>query len=165
MAGAKIRLKIDFDGMLEAIRDAGGDMNKAALQAAEECAKAAHDELVAECNASGIPESVSGEIEHSVIVTSGGNRYEVEAGWKKGEYDPANPSAAYKAIFLNYGTPKGPRQVKKKLHVLYKGSWVTTANRGQIVGRGFIDRAQNGAKKKIKKVQNEALKKMLKELT
>ena len=163
MAGAKISLKIDFDGMLEAIKKAGGDVYRAAMRAAEECAQTAHDELVSECNASGVPASVSGAIEHNV--KREGNRYEIEAGWKKGDYDPNNPSAAYKAIFLNYGTPKGPRQVKKKTHVLYKGGWVTTANRGQIVGRGFIDRAQKGMKKKIKKVQNEALQKMLEELT
>lgn len=165
MAGAKLSLKIDFDGMLEAIKDAGGDMNKAAMKAAEECAKVAHDELEAECRASGVPTSVSGAIEHGVNVTGGGNRYEIEAGWKKGDYDPKNPSAAYKAIFLNYGTPKGPRQVKKKSHVPYKGGWVTTLNRGQIVGRGFIDRAQDSMKKKVKRVQKEALQEMLKELT
>lgn len=160
-----IKLKLDFDGMLEAIKDAGGDMNKAAMKAAEECAKMVHDELVSECNASGVSASVSNEIKHSVNVTGGGNQYEVEAGWKKGDYDPKNPSAAYKAIFLNYGTPKGPRHTEKKTHVQYNGAWVTTSNRGQIVGRGFIDRAQKGAKKKVKKVQTEALQKMLKELT
>ena len=161
---ASIKLKLDFDGMLEAIKDAGGDVDRAAAQAAKECAQTMHDELVSECNASGVPSSVSGEIEHNVTATSGGNRYEIEAGWKMGAYDPSNPSAGYKAVFLNYGTPKGPRKAKKKTHVPYGGAWVTTANRGQIVGRGFIDRAKKGAKKKIKKVQKEALQKMLEEL-
>ena len=162
---SKLKLTLDFDGMLEAIKDAGGDIGNAAKQTAEKCAEAMHEELVAECNASGVPASVSGKIEHGVNVTSGGNVYEIEAGWSKGDYDPDNPSAAYKAIFLNYGTPKGPRHVKKATHVPFRGGWVTTANRGQIVGKGFIDRAQKSAKKKIKKVQKEALQKILKELT
>lgn len=165
MARTSLKLTLDFENMLEAIRDAGGDANRAALKTATKCAEAMHDELVSECNASGVPASVSGAIEHGVNVTSGGNVYEVEAGWKKGEYNPNNPSAAYKAIFLNYGTPKGPRHVKNATHVSLRGRWVTTANRGQIVGKGFIDRAQKSAKKKIKKVQKDALHEMLRELT
>lgn len=158
---AKIGLKLDFDGLLDAIKAAGGDVDKAAMQAAKECASVVHNELVSECNASGISASVSGAVKHGVTRT--GNRYEIEAGWKMGEYDPKNPSAGYKAVFLNYGTPK-PRHTKKKYHVPVHGEWATTTNRGQIVGRGFIGRAKDGAKPKVKKVQKEALKKMLKEL-
>lgn len=147
--------------MLEAIKAAGGDVDKAAMQAAKECASAVHGELVSECNASGVPSSISSEITHDVNVS--GNMYEVKVGWKKGDYNPENPSAAYKAVFLNYGTAR--RTVQKKSHVPYGGDWATTANRGQIVGRGFIQRAKKSAGKKVKKVQKEALEKMLKELT
>lgn len=162
MAGASIRLRVDFDGLLEDIKKAGGDIDKAAKTVATECAKVMRDELVAECNTSNVPQSVSGEIGYKVI--HNGNAYWIEAGWEKGEYDPRNPSAAYKAIFLNYGVPKA-RQVKKKTHVMYKGTWVTTANRGTLEARGFIERAKKGAEKKVKKVQKEALQKMLGELT
>lgn len=160
---ASIKLKLDFDGLLEAIKAAGGDVDKAAMQAAKECAETMHSELVSECNASGVPSSVSSKIEHGVNVTGGGNVYEVRAGWKMGDYNPENPSAAYKAVFLNYGTAR--RVARKKSHVPYGGDWATTANRGQIVGRGFIQRAKKSAGKKVKKVQKEALEKMLKELT
>lgn len=163
MAGSSIKLKLDFDGLLESVRRAGGDVEDAAMRAARECAKAARDELVSECNASGVTASVSGEIEHGVTVTGGGNVYSVEAGWKMGEYDPKNSSAGYKAVFLNYGTAK--RQANKKTHVQQGGEWVTTANRGQIVGRGFIGRAKKSMKSKVKKVQKEAVQEMLKELT
>ena len=151
--------------MLEAIKAAGGDVDRATMQAAKECAETMHDELVSECHASGVPSSVSSAIQSDVNVTGGGNVYEVKAGWKMGNYDPKNPSAGFKAVFLNYGTPKGPRMVKKKSHVPHGGDWATTANRGQIVGRGFIQRAKKSAGKNVKKVQKEALQKMLKELT
>ena len=160
---ASIKLKLDFDGLLEAVKAAGGDVDRAAMRAANECAAAVHSELVSECNASGVPSSVSSEITHGVNVTGGGNMYEVEVGWKKGEYNPQSPSAAYKAIFLNYGTAR--RAARKKTHVPYGGGWATTANRGQIVGRGFIQRAKKSAGKRVKKVQKEALQEMLKELT
>ena len=163
--GSSIKLKLDFEGMLEAIKDAGGDIDRAAKQAAEQCAQTMHDELVSECNTSGVPASVSNEIVHGVNVTGGGNVYEVEAGWKMGEYNPENPSAGYEAVFLNYGTAR--RKVKKpRVHQTINGKWVTLGtDRGAIKARGFIARAKKSASKKVKKVQNEALKKMLEELT
>lgn len=165
MAGAKIKLALDFDKMLEAIQSAGGNIEKAAKLAADECAKVMADELTSECNASNVPQSVTNEIKSEVIVSGGGNVYEVEAGWGKGEYTPNNLSAAYKAIFLNYGTARRTTQ-KNKVHRQLDGEWKTFGtNRGAILSRGFIGRAKKGAQKKLKKVQREALDKMLKELT
>lgn len=166
MAKSKIGVRLDFKGLLEDIQRAGGNVNAAAKQAAEECAKVVEDELRAECSADGIPASITSEIRREVTVTSGGNVYEVKAGWEKGEYDPKNPSAAYKAIFLNYGTPK-PREVQeqKRVHHELGGRWVTLRkNRGTLKARGFIGRAQENAEKKVKKVQKETLAKILKEL-
>ena len=161
---ASIKMKLEFDGLLEAIKAAGGNVERAALNAANECAKVVHDELASECSASGVPSSVSSEITHGVNVTGGGNVYEIEAGWKKGSYDPQNPSAAYKAIFLNYGTAR--RSVKKRVHHDFNGNFVTLGpDRGAVAARGFIQRAKKSAGKKVKKVQKEALEKMLKELT
>lgn len=161
---ASIKLKLDFDGLLEAVKAAGGDVDRAALRAANECAKVAHDELVSECNASGVPSSVSREITHGVNVTGGGNVYEVEAGWKKGDYNPKNPSAAYKAVFLNYGTAR--RAVTKRVKYPLNGEFVTLGtDRGAVTARGFIARAKKSAGKRVKKVQKEALQEMLKELT
>lgn len=162
---ASIKLKVDFDGLLEAVQAAGGDIDKAAKHAADECASVMHDDLVSECNASGVPASVSGAIEHSVNVTSGGNRFEIEAGWKMGAYNPDNPSAGYKAVFLNYGTPRRTTKKDRVRHA-FGGEFVTLGkNRGAIAARGFINRAKKSAGKKVKKVQKEALQKMLKELT
>ena len=167
MAKSKIGVKLDFTGLLEDIQRAGGNASAAAKQAAEECAKVYEAELRAECNADGIPASITNEIRQEVTVESGGNVYAVKVGWEKGEYDPKNPSAAYKAIFLNYGTPKGERTVQeqKRVHHELGGRWVTLRkNRGKLVARGFIGRAQKNADKKVKKVQKETLARILKGL-
>ena len=162
---ASIKLNVDFNGLLEKIKDAGGNIENAARRAASECAEAAHDELVSECNASGVPASVSGEIEHGVTVTAGGNVYEIKAGWKMGDYNPKNPSAGFKAVFLNYGTARRSTKEDRVIHD-FGGEFVTLGkNRGAIAARGFIARAKKGTSKKVKKIQKEALKKMLKELT
>ena len=160
---AKIKLKVDFSGMLEKIKDAGGDIDDAAKKCADECSKIMNDELVSEAHASGVPSNDTSDIKHSVTIN--GNRYKVEAGWKLGEYNPSNPSAGYKAIFINYGTAR--RAVKKdRVHHVIGDGWKTLGtNRGAITGLGFIDRAQKGAKKKIKAAQKDALNKMLEELS
>lgn len=161
---AKIKMTLDFTKLLEEIKDAGGDIEKAAKRVADECADVMAKELKTECDASGVPSSVSGEIRHGVTATSGGNVYEVEAGWKMGEYNPKDPSAGYKAVFLNYGTAR--RKTKERERREVGGEWVTLGtDRGAVEPRGFISRAKDSAGKKIKKVQRDALKEMLKELT
>lgn len=162
---ASIKLSVDFNGLLEKIKDAGGNVDSAARSVADQCAQAMHDELVSECSASGVPSSVSGAITHDVTATAGGNVYECKAGWKMGAYDPKNPSAGYKAVFLNYGTAR--RMTKKeRVHHAFGGEFVTLGkDRGAIAARGFIARAKKSGGKRIKKIQKEALQKMLKELT
>ena len=162
---ASIKLSVDFDRLLEKIKDAGGDIDSAAKRVADQCAQTMHDELASECSASGVPSSVSDAITHDVTATAGGNVYEVRAGWKMGAYDPKNPSAGYKAVFLNYGTAR--RMTKKdRVHHAFGGEFVTLGkDRGAIAARGFIARAKKGAGKKLKRIQKEALQKMLKELT
>ena len=165
MAKASLKLTVDFKKLLEDIKDAGGDVELAAMKTAVKCAEAMHEELVSECNASGVPSNVSGEIQHNVNATSGGNVYEIEAGWKMGDYNPKNPSAGYKAVFLNYGTAR--RTTKARVvHQNIGGNWVTLGtDRGAITARGFIGRAKKSAGKRVKKIQKEALQEMLKELT
>ena len=68
-----------------------------------------------------------------------------ECGWKKGSYDPKSPSVGYKVVFMNYGTPRRSKH-------------------GQVKPSGFIQKAKNKAKPKIKKTQENALKEILKGL-
>ena len=158
-----IKLEVDFSDMLEKIKKAGGDIDDVTMKCAQECAKTIHGELVSEAHASGVPSNVTGEIQHNV--TKNGNRYKIEAGWKLGEYNPSNPSAGYKAIFLNYGTAR--RAVKKdRVHHVIGDGWKTLGtNRDAITGLGFIDRAQKSAKKKIESIQKDTVKKVWEELT
>ena len=163
---SRIKLNIDFGGMLEDIKRAGGDVGSAAAKVAKECAKTVHDELVSECSASGVPSNISREITEKVTETAGGNVYTVEVGWELGNYNPKNISAGYKAVFLNYGTARRTVRNKSLQHRNINGSWVTIGeNRGSVSGRGFIARARNSANKKVKRTQKDALKDILKGLT
>ena len=56
-------------------------------------------------------------------------------GYKKGQYNPKDLSDGYKAVFINYGTPR-------------------------ISPRNFIKKAKSNAKKQIKQQQEETLKKI-----
>lgn len=67
------------------------------------------------------------------------------AGYRKGEYNPDNISDGYKAVFLNYGTPRRSKH-------------------GKVRPRGFIDKAKKAAKPKItaecKKIFDRAIKEL-----
>lgn len=161
---ASIKMRLNFAPMLGKIQDAGGDVDSAAKRLANECAKTVETSLVNECNASGVPHSITGAIRSNVKETSGGNVHEIEVGWEMGGYNPKDPSAGYKAVFLNYGTPR--REVKQEhTHLNTNGEWVTVGkNRGAIQPRGFIGRAREDANKKLKKVKKELLDEIVKEL-
>ena len=73
-----------------------------------------------------------------------GDVYTAKVGWEIGTYDPTNLSQGYKALFLNYGTPK--------------------RKRSQIKARYFIATAKKKAKNPIKDIQNQVLDDILKEL-
>lgn len=162
MAGIKLTLK-GFEKMLEDLHAAGGDVDKAAKRAVDEGAKIVEQELKAECAASGVPSSVSSEI--TTTIEGSGNRYSAKVGWKMGNYNPNDLSAGYKAVFLNYGT--GKRQTKNEnVRAAVYGEWATLGrNRGQMQPRGFITRAKENSRKKMRKVQKQILEEALKELS
>ena len=150
MAGSRIKIAVDFSPLLESIKNAGGDVDAAAVAAAKKSADVIAEELRAEAQASNVPASITNEITQNVDVENGGNRISCSVGWKMPQYNPRNPAAGYKAVFLNYGTPQ--RKTSKG------------ASRGKIEPRGFIARAKKAATPKVKKAQRKALQEILRGL-
>lgn len=140
-----ITLKIEgFEDLLKEIESAGGNINKACDSAIRQSAQAMQNELQAQMSASGVPSNLINEMP-SPVIENNGNRFAAKVGFSKGVYDPKNPSAAFKVIFLNYGTPKRTKH-------------------GKVKSRGFIQKAKRRAKPQIKKEQELAFKKILERL-
>jgi hypothetical protein len=74
-----------------------------------------------------------------------GNIYIARVGYRKGEYDPENPSDGYKVVFANYGTPRRSKH-------------------GKQPAKGFIQAAKKKARPRINKAQKETLNKILERL-
>jgi hypothetical protein len=148
--------------MLEEIQAAGGNVEAAAQDTLNECAKVVETELNAACNAAGVPSSVSSEID--IRTGRSGNRFFARVGWKMGNYDPKNPSAGFKAVFMNYGTIR--RKVKDTgEHATVGGNWKTLGtDRGAVTGTGFIAQAKEESAPKVKKIQKQKLTEILKGL-
>lgn len=133
-----------FSELLEAIQEAQGDLDRTAKYCLRKSADIMQDELKREMRASGVD---SGLIERMPTpeINQEGDRFEARVGFRKGNYDPNNISDGYKAVFLNYGTPRRTKH-------------------GKVKARDFISRAKAAAKPKMRKEQKAALKKILSRL-
>ena len=163
-----VLVTVGFQDLIEKIKDAQGDVEAAVWDAARKGAKEMYDELKSEAEASGVPPELTSwpTLSMQAERDASGNRFGCKVGWRVGEYDPTNPSAAHKVIFMNYGTPRRFVKSKEYQHLRLGKDWVTvTANRGYVEGRGFIGRAKKKARPKVKKAQEEALRKIIEELT
>lgn len=130
-----------FDSLLEQIQKAGGSVDRAADSCLRQSAQIMQAEMKTQMQAAG----VDGDLINSMPppqITVEGNRYEAAVGYKKGSYDPRNPSDGYKVVFLNYGTPRRTKH-------------------GKVAARGFIHAAKKNASPRIKKAQRETLQKIL----
>ena len=140
-----IKLKLDgFDGILSQIEKAGGSIDTATKECLFVSAQIMQSELKSQMQTAGVDSGLISRMPENEIETEG-NRHTARVGYKKGAYDPNNPSDGYNVVFINYGTPK------RKKH-------------GKIVARGFIQKAKNKARPKIKKAQGETLDKILRGL-
>lgn len=150
-SGISINLK-GFDKMLQNIQAANGDVDRAAQKATTTSAHIVDAELRAAAAASGVPNDLISQIRTHTSKAS--DKYEAEVGWQLNGYDPTNPSAGYKAIFLNYGTVR--RQTRKGY------------NRGAITKpprtKQFIYTAKKNAAKKVKAAQKEIYEKVMRDL-
>lgn len=141
MASKAILQLKGFDDLLEQIQKAGGSIDAATDSCLRQSANIMQTELQAQMQAAGVDSDLIGSMPQPQITVKG-NRYSAAVGYKKGDYDPSNPSDGYKVVFLNYGTPR------RTLH-------------GKVKARGFIEKAKNKARPKIKKAQQETLGKIL----
>lgn len=140
---SKAVIKLEgFEELLKEIDKAGGSIDAAVERAVQKSADIVEEQLRAACpNA-----DIASEIEQTRPVMQH-NVCKGAVGWKMGNYDPKNPSAGYKAVFLNYGTAR--RYTK------------AGADRGAIEARGFISTAKKKSKKLVKNVQEETLREIL----
>lgn len=137
-----ITLKLTgFDKMLTAIEKAGGSIDRAANQCMQKSAKLMDEELKAQMRSANVKSDLINRMP-SPEVKKNGNRYTARVGFEKGEYNPKKPSDAYKAIFLNYGTPRRTKH-------------------GKVKARHFIEKAKKKAKSKIKNSQQQTLEEIL----
>lgn len=137
-----ITLKLTgFEEMLTAIEKAGGSIDKAANQCMQKSAKLMDEELKAQMRSANVKSDLINRMP-SPEVEKDGNRYTARVGFVKGEYNPTKPSDAYKAIFLNYGTPRRTKH-------------------GQVKARHFIENAKEKAKSKIENSQQQTFKEIL----
>lgn len=140
-----ITLKLTgFEKMLTAIEKAGGSIDRAANQCMQKSAKLMDEELKAQMRSANVKSDLINRMP-SPEVEKDGNRYTARVGFVKGEYNPKKPSDAYKAIFLNYGTPRRTKH-------------------GKVKARHFIGKAKKKAKSKIKKSQQQTLEEILGDL-
>lgn len=136
-----IKLKLDgFDELLKKIEKAGGDVDKAAENAMRQSANTMQHELKNQMIKANVDQSLISRMPPFEIENDYG-AITARVGYKKGTYDPNNLSDGYKVIFLNYGTPYRTKH-------------------GKMPARGFIQRAKNKAKPKIRKQQEEVFNKI-----
>lgn len=132
------RLKIEltgFDDILKKIDEAGGSINGAVNTCAQESAKTLQNELKTQQQKKKVSSSLVNRMPNYEIEWNG-NRCFAKVGYKMGKYDPKNLSDGFKAVFINYGTPR-------------------------IKPRKFIKAAKSKARQQIKKQQQDTFEKIL----
>ena len=130
-----------FEELYEKIEKAGGSIDSAADSCLRQSAQIMQKELQAQMQAAGVEGNLIGAMSPPEITVKG-NNYRAEVGYKKGTYDPRNPSAGYKVVFLNYGTPRRTKH-------------------GKVAARGFIQAAKKKARPQIKREQQQTLEQIL----
>lgn len=139
---ARFELKLEgFDELFAKIQKAGGSVDRAAESCLRQSAQIMQSELQAQMQAAGVDSGLIARMPAPTIKVKG-NIYRAEVGYKKGAYDPKDPSDGYEVIFINYGTPRRTKH-------------------GKIAARGFIQKAKKKARPKIKKAQQETFDKIL----
>lgn len=137
-----IKLQLSgFDDLLSQIEKAGGTIDDAAKQCLQTSAEIMHSELKSQMQTANVDGGLISRMPPPEI-ESEGNRHTARVGYKKGDYNPDDPSDGYKVVFANYGTPRRSKH-------------------GQQPEKRFIEKAKKKARPKIKKEQQKTLDKIL----
>lgn len=140
-----IKLQLNgFDDLLKKIEKAGGSIDTAAESCLKKSASIMEDELKAQMSKANVDSGLINRMP-APSIEKDGNRITARVGYKKGAYNPQNPSDGYEVIFINYGTPHRSKH-------------------GKIKARGFIANAKKKARPQIKKQQETTLKEILRGL-
>lgn len=127
-----IKLKLDgFDELIKEIEKASGNVDRETKKCMEKGADILQDEMKTKMQNAGVDNGLISRMPSPVVETDYG-RFTARVGYKKGEYNPRNLSDGYKAVFINYGTPR-------------------RTNHGKVKARGFIDKAKSAARRKIQR--------------
>lgn len=124
-----------FDELLKQIEAAGGSINGAVDSAMRQSGEIQQRELKKAMAQAKVSQKLINRMPQFSVEWEG-NRCVTRVGYRKGTYNPRNLTDGYKAVFINYGTPR-------------------------IEPREFIKKAKSKAKAPIKKAQEEALKKIM----
>lgn len=160
--GTKLKLTlIGFDGLLEEIQSAGGEIASATERALQSSANLLTNEIRSGAAQRNVPTT---DLINPTTKWSG-NRCSVEVGFKLGAYDSVNPSSGYLALFKEYGAPAGGgvRNVKESGIVAKVGGEFKTLNksRGSVNADPFIRPALEQNQKAIREAQKTALERIL----
>lgn len=141
-----IRLKLDegWNDLIREIEKAGGKIDKAVMVCQDKSAKVMQHELIDQMQRADVDSGLISRMPSPSIENDHG-LVTARVGYKKGSYNPKELSDGYKAVFINYGTPR------RRKH-------------GKVEPRGFIIRAKNKARKKIKAEQENTFNEILKGL-
>ena len=141
---ARIKLKLEgFDELLKKIESAGGSINKAVDSCMKQSAETMDNELrtqMRKVNADRPDHDLIKDMPKPEIKWEG-NSCTAKVGYKLGQYNPKDLNDGYKALFLNYGTPRRKPSQEAK--------------------REYVKKAKRKATPLIKKQQEETLNKIL----
>ena len=133
-----------FDELIKEIEKANGNVDRETKKCVQQGANILQDEIKAKMESTGVDSGLISRMPTPEVEEDFG-RFTARVGYKKGEYNPRNLSDGYKAVFINYGTPKRTKH-------------------GKVAARGFIEKAKRTARVKIKKAQEKTLNEILRGL-
>ena len=127
-----------FDTILKKIEDAGGSIDKSVDACMNKAGEILYKEQKSAMKVKKVADSLINRMEKPVL-TKDFNFSKIVVGYEKGVYNPQKLTDGYKAIFINYGTPK-------------------------ISPRKFVELAKKKAKPQVNKAAQETFNEILKGL-